>query len=257
MVKSKLNSKIVYNEKKEIEEVDKNYNAPLYEIELLNSKILIAIGKVNNSLKKYSILYYPIYIIHDNKVVNQIGVYEVTLNKALALVDEDNDIDIGLLDKPLLYEYVNKYFIEEYRIINVNGKSDNLKTNNLKTNNREKETNLVKQTKEEAELDRKTYKKVDNKQWIQNYMRDNNYKMINISITDSIFNAISMGLNNNYQEQDVINLRKILFNNVKQNTYNTLYNSYQDYVKRKKQLQIQKKDLKKKWKILKNNIQKK
>ena len=51
MVNSRLNPKLVYDERKEIELNDKNYNAPLYEIELFNYKVLIAIGNVINNMK--------------------------------------------------------------------------------------------------------------------------------------------------------------------------------------------------------------
>ena len=61
MVKSLLKNEIIYNEKTELEEQDKNYESSLYEIELLDINITIAIGKIKNT-SDLNISYFPLAI---------------------------------------------------------------------------------------------------------------------------------------------------------------------------------------------------
>ena len=63
-------------------------------------------------LKKYSIL--SVYVIKNDRVDAQIGVYEITSTEQPAVLDEDGDVDISKLGPLLLYSYVDsKYLIEK------------------------------------------------------------------------------------------------------------------------------------------------
>ena len=77
MVKSNLNSNVNYPEYKMLNEEDKNMESSLYEMELLNVSLLIALGNIKYSYENDNIVYYPIYVIKDNNVGSQIGVYEI------------------------------------------------------------------------------------------------------------------------------------------------------------------------------------
>ena len=108
MVKSSLNSSINYAEQKKIDPEDIEYDAQPWEINLLNEDVLIALGKEKYTHINKNIVYFPIYLIKNNKVDSQIGVYETRADKLPVLLDEDGDIDIEGLDKPLLYSFVNR-----------------------------------------------------------------------------------------------------------------------------------------------------
>ena len=80
MVRSKLVPSINYPEIKALDSSDtkhENYNAPLYEASVLGINTIISIGQIKNTFVSQNIVYYPIYLIKNDKVISQIGVYEL------------------------------------------------------------------------------------------------------------------------------------------------------------------------------------
>ena len=111
MVRSKLNPDINYREFKQLERDDADYDATLYEIELLGKEIRIAIGR--GKTDKKDILYYPMYLINtDDRVVKQIGVFEIRADQASDMLDDDDDMDIDKLPHPLIYSFVTASMLE-------------------------------------------------------------------------------------------------------------------------------------------------
>jgi len=113
MVSSKINKEINYVENKNIDLEDKGYHSNLYEIYIEDIPIIIALGKQKYTYQSKKVLFYPIYLIIKNKIKAQIGVYEITSGQALNVLDEDGDIDLHKMGKPLLYSFVNETFIEK------------------------------------------------------------------------------------------------------------------------------------------------
>ena len=111
MVSSKINSNVNYIEKKTIDSEDVGHDSCYYAIESFETPILIVLGKQKYTFSNKDIIYYPIYIVADDKIKAQIGVFESSLKETLNLVDEDGDIDIEKLGEPLFYSFVNKEFI--------------------------------------------------------------------------------------------------------------------------------------------------
>jgi hypothetical protein len=111
MVRSKLNPDVNYREFKQLERDDADYDATLYEIELLGKEIRIAIGR--GKTDKKGILYYPMYLINtDDRVVKQIGVFEIRADQASDVLDDDDDLDIDKLPHPLIYSFVTAAMLE-------------------------------------------------------------------------------------------------------------------------------------------------
>jgi len=111
MVRSKLNPDINYREYKQLERDDADYDATMYEIELLGKEIRIAIGR--GKTDKKDILYYPMYLINtDDRVVKQIGVFEIRADQANEVLDDDDDLDINKLPHPLVYSFVTAGMLE-------------------------------------------------------------------------------------------------------------------------------------------------
>jgi hypothetical protein len=80
MVRSRLDPSVNYAELKSIDPSDSketNYKAPLYEATVLGVNTIISIGQIKNTFVDKNIVYYPIYLIKNNKVISQIGVYEI------------------------------------------------------------------------------------------------------------------------------------------------------------------------------------
>ena len=81
MSKSRLNEKVYYPEIKDLDEEDKNIDANLYEIQIENVDVFIAIGEAKYTFIEEGIVYYPVYIIKNDLVDKQIGVFDVLANK--------------------------------------------------------------------------------------------------------------------------------------------------------------------------------
>ena len=113
MVSSKINKDINYVETKTIDPEDNGYNSSLYEIYIENKPVIIALGKQKYTFSSKNILYYPIYLVVNQKIKAQIGVYEIPSNRSLTILDEDGDIDLTKIGEPLLYSFVNSRFIDK------------------------------------------------------------------------------------------------------------------------------------------------
>ena len=111
MVRSKLNPDINYREYKQLEQDDADYDATMYEVELLGKEVRIAIGR--GKTDKAGIIYYPVYLINtDDRVVKQIGVFELPADQASEFLDEDDDLNIDKLPHPLVYSFVTAGMLE-------------------------------------------------------------------------------------------------------------------------------------------------
>jgi hypothetical protein len=111
MVRSKINPDINYREYKQLERDDADYDATLYEIELLGKEVRIAIGR--GKTDKKGVIYYPMYLINtDDRVVKQIGVFEIKPEQASEVLDDDDDLDIDKLPFPLIYSFVSAEMLE-------------------------------------------------------------------------------------------------------------------------------------------------
>ena len=111
MVSSRLNNDVNYPENKAIDPEDKGLKTIMYEIDLFDVPIVIVLGNAKYTFSKKGIIYYPFYVISDNKVKSQLGIFETNIDQTIKLIDEDGDIDIEKLGEPLLYSFVNKRYI--------------------------------------------------------------------------------------------------------------------------------------------------
>jgi hypothetical protein len=111
MVRSKLNPAVNYREYKQLERDDADYDATMYEVELLGKEVRVAIGR--GKTDKKDLLYYPMYLINtDDRVVKQIGVFEIRADQASEVLDDDDDLDIDKLSHPLIYSFVTAAMLE-------------------------------------------------------------------------------------------------------------------------------------------------
>lgn len=115
MVLSKLDSSISYEEIKSISMDDKDLDATIYKINLHNVNIIITIGNEKYTYISKNILFVPIYLVYDSKVISKIGVFEFIASSLPDLMDEDDELDIGRMGKPLLFQFVTKDYLERYK----------------------------------------------------------------------------------------------------------------------------------------------
>ena len=115
MVRSQLDNEVNYREDRTLFEEDLNYETFLYEAELHNTNILIALGQAKHEYNENDIVYYPIYLVtKDTKKIHaKIGVYEVSVSDAAVNVDEDGEPDVSLLDEPLIFSFVTQSYLKK------------------------------------------------------------------------------------------------------------------------------------------------
>jgi predicted NAD-dependent protein-ADP-ribosyltransferase YbiA (DUF1768 family) len=110
MVKSKINpEKVIYNESKNIDEGDIGFETEIYEMDIYNNTLNIAIGKEKYTYSQYDIIYYPIYLLLDNVAISKIGIFEVGVNNIQNLL-KNNEIDF---DKGNVLLFDNEQYIRE------------------------------------------------------------------------------------------------------------------------------------------------
>ena len=210
MVRSKLNPDINYREYKQLERDDADYDATMYEIELLGKEVRIAIGR--GKTDKKDIMYYPMYLINtDDRVVKQIGVFEIRADQASEVLDDDDDLDIDKLPHPLVYSFVNAAMLEadsrgkkaiapaeneiveeeeaeeviaapeeeeqeeEQEVIAAPEEEPVQKGDDDALRSKMKALALPPQTKDTAEAEHAEYKKQSDQPWIQTHMQNNNF----------------------------------------------------------------------------------
>ena len=246
MAYSNINKDIKYKEYNKIEKKDINYEAALYEMELYNTKITIALGREINKYSKYNIIYFPIYIIKDDKVVNQIGLYEITSERLPIITDADGDINLELVGDPIFYKFVDEEYILNNRTI----------TKDDKINKDELEISLQReQTKEEAEKERKDFKKDKTNKWIQNYMSNPYYNITQTKAQgDCLFDSISIGLQSVGLDYSVKDLRKLLSDKYNHLIYKNYRQQYEETHNNIQQLTSERKDMLTKYNIKKKEL---
>lgn len=117
MVLSRIDSDISYPELKSVDIGDMNLEANLYEIEIKDINVIIAVGNAKNNYEEKNILYFPIYLVKKNNKVIQIGLYEIKASDYLIFLDNDNNLDIEKLNGPLIYSFATKTFLNKLRLI--------------------------------------------------------------------------------------------------------------------------------------------
>lgn len=107
MVQSQINPSINFPDIRYIDQVDIGFNAPLYNMELYNKPIVIGIGQINTNFQEQdNIVYFPIYLIDKKRVKLQIGIFEVLSSNLSNILDKFGDLDLNLIDQPLIYSFI-------------------------------------------------------------------------------------------------------------------------------------------------------
>jgi predicted NAD-dependent protein-ADP-ribosyltransferase YbiA (DUF1768 family) len=148
MVNSILNPNINYPELKKLDSEDKSFDASMYEINILGEDIIIALGQAKYAFIDDNIIYYPIYLVKDDKVSKQIGVYEILSEQLPNIVDEDGDIDLTQIDEPLLYKFVTR----ELLVGDKKTSTKKGKTMTVKDNDEDKDKDKDKDKDEDKDL---------------------------------------------------------------------------------------------------------
>ena len=199
MVKSLLDPTINYKESAEIDPTDIDHDANLYETAIYGKDIIFALGKPKFTYINNELIYYSIYLVKDEEISMQIGVYEILSSQQEDIIDSEGDIDLNKFGKPLLYEFTYSSVVAKEK-------------GTAKT----KGTSMAKGTTKKGE-----------KKWIQEFMGSDNYDIIDMKYDGNcFFSMVQLALEENGQEQTIDEMREILADNVTEElfqNYKTLY----------------------------------
>ena len=201
MVLSRINNKINYIESDKIEETDLNYSAVQYEMTILENTINIAIGKANTDNIDNNVVFYSIYLVFKDKIISRIGLYEIESTNVNKYLDDDGDLNIELLEMPLLFSFITEQYLAEKTFEHVQ----------LEDTQTIKHPPLIVEEK---------YDETKSETWIEKYLHSNKYKIKdNAGGGDCLFHVIVDALSEVDSTVTVDSLRKILANNVTETVY--------------------------------------
>lgn len=257
MVLSKLEKTLSYHEIKSVDPNDLKSEANLYQMEVNDTDIIIAVGNAKNTFEEKNILYFPIYLVkHNNKVV-QIGVFEIRATDYDKLLDEENELDIEKINDPLIYSFATKAFLTKLRLnpdVPIRRIKEKKKKEETDSDTEEEEENLeinenyeipperedifvlTKGVPVPSQLKEETVKMSKDTQtkfheystttWIEKFMKNNNYNIVdNEGGGDCLFATIRDAFSSIAQQTSVNKLRKKL----SLEATNELFNGYKEY----------------------------
>ena len=242
MVLSKINKDVSYPELKSVDSGDLKMEANLYQLEILDTDVIIAVGNSKNTFEAENIMYFPVYLVKKNNKVIQIGVYEIKASDFISYLDDHNSLDVERMDEPLIYTFVTSEMINKLKmepdvpLRRVEKKADEDSDSDLEEEEKSgSEYNVLYEIPEErrdifiltkgvpipAELVQETQKKAKEYKekyhqepgdvWIQKFMKNKNYSLVdNEAGGECLFATIRDAFSSIAQQTSVAKLRNKL-----------------------------------------------
>lgn len=232
MVKSLLNKKIDYNEIRGIDSSDEEFDANLYETKVFSKTIVFALGQPNYLYIDQNIIYYPIYLVENDEIKTQIGIYEIIATNQENILDADGDIDLNKFDKPLLYSFAYEE-IHEPDI--VDGDED----------------------EDEEQYKKESKKRTKHKLWIQKFMKDGDYNIIDTKYDGNcFFSMVKLALEENGQDTTIDEMRDILSQNATDALFENYKTRYESLIDEEKKISREIKNITKRHNDLETTMKK-
>ena len=263
MVLSKLNSDVSYPELKSVDSGDLKTEANLYQLEIKEIDVIVAIGNAKNTFEDKNIIYFPIYLVKYNNKVVQIGIYEIKASDYLSYLDDFNNLDVEKMEEPLVYSFATKEYINKLhlkpdvplrRIEGVDKEEGEITDSENEEEEEEVDYNeyyeipkeredifiitkgiplpplLKEETKKQAKDYREKYHESPKDTWIEKFMKNKNYNIIdNEAGGDCLFATIRDAFSSIAQQTSVHKLRKKLATEATEKiflNYKELYDTY-------------------------------
>ena len=89
-----------------------DYETFVYEAEIFEKRVAICVGKIKYTHTGKGVIFYPVYLLSDDIVRSQIGVFELESKELPNYLDAENKFDAENFakdgNKVLLYKFVSK-----------------------------------------------------------------------------------------------------------------------------------------------------
>lgn len=279
VVISSIDPTVIYTDSKKLDENDVEFETnSIYEYDFDGMPIEFVLGNVND---KKQLRFYYIYILINNVVKSKIGIYEIKLTDCIKDLNDDDDNCINLENGNIIF-IVNKDYIEKLMGTNVieviEDPTDEVTGEPTEELIEEPTEELIEEPNEDIteepsdfvatgenplwkenpqyieryELPEETtinkdYIDSENNKWIQTFMENNNYDIINCGeMNDCLFQIIHTAFERIGRIITIEQLRQIVADNIT----DEIFNGYKDkYTFISQQIQIIDNELK----IKKNN----
>lgn len=235
MVKSKLYpTKIVYSENDPEYKKDRGFRSTtLYGVTLFGHALDVVLGSEKDKYKTEGVLHHVVYLYKDKKVQSKIGIWEILVSKKETSYDEDGDL---ILSHGKFIPFVNKTSLLSLLQDNPTEEVNNDELVDVEINN--------------EPVDQPEYKQSGESKWINEYLQDNDYNIIdNEGCGDCFFAMVRDSLKGTDKERSVEEQRDMLAKHVDEalfNRYKELYEAFNGEILTKQEEMKQKaKDLSK------------
>jgi predicted NAD-dependent protein-ADP-ribosyltransferase YbiA (DUF1768 family) len=260
MVLSKINKDVSYPELKSVDSGDLKMEANLYQLEILGTDVIIAVGNSKNTFEDKNIMFFPIYLVKYNNKVIQIGVYEIKASNYITYLDDYNNLDVEKMNEPLIYTFVTSELLNKLRLhpevplrrIKEDGEItesdiEEIEPQDLEINefyeipeNRNDIFILTKgvpipgllneETQKNAKDYREKYDPEPNDNWIQKFMKNKNYSITdNEGGGDCLFATIRDAFSSIAQQTSVNKLRRKLSDEADETIFEKYKGDYDMY----------------------------
>ena len=233
MVQSRVNPVVDFPNIKQLDSSDKNTDANIYKVKINGIKLLIALGNKKDTYISSSVVYYPIYLIYNEKVVSQIGLYEIATELSATVIGGDNETDIEKFNlPPLFYPYVTINFLKKYtEDYDADDDADDDDEKKMKKEAEEDIVDPMAAEKEKSETDEESKKEdepvKEDAPWIQRFMKSTQYNIVgNEGGGDCLFIVISTALASVRINKSVADLRNILAENATEDIFQGYKNMF-------------------------------
>jgi hypothetical protein len=120
-VRSKLDTSVFYEESRTLFPEDKTVSLTFADLSIKDVDVDIAIGKEKYTFIDKNIIYFPIYLVFNEKFKDRIGVYEFSSEQLYSLVnpvddddEETDELNLEHFKSPLLFSFVTTEYLSKY-----------------------------------------------------------------------------------------------------------------------------------------------